>query len=320
MKKFALLAVAAVAVLASCSKEGSESTGGAKTIEFRSVVEKGRASVIGTTADLQSFFVLGDNGDDDLSFLSAAVYRDGASWSYAPKKVWPADNSDVKFFAYSPINDAVTSSMSMAAGVASFNYTVPADQSVLNTACDLLVASGTGNGTVNAATPVSFTFYHALSAVTFTAINKNEAATGLVYTISKIELTNLGVTSTYNFSTWAAPAAQATTYVAGVPASGVAVSPAGAAATGVKLLSANDVMMVLPQTALATSKVKITYGLMNGDQVVIPAGTTKEFALPATFAFAEGQRYNFKFTFDASNMIEFTVASVTAWTDTDQAI
>lgn len=329
MKKILLFAAVAAAALASCSKADNDQNVAAEgqAIEFRSVVDKTRASQVTTTDEFRSFFVQADiDGANTFAFLKSAAYKETAGWVYSPKKYWPTNTDKVSFFAYAPVKDAnMKIDLARAAGVVTFGYTVPHDQSVVNTAVDLLVAHKTA---LDKTTPtVSFDFTHALSAATFSSVNQNAATSELTYVINKIEITNLNTVGTYTYDP-AAWSAQGTpqTYVAGVAPSGAAVYPTGNPGTPAKLLSANDVMMVLPQTPVAASKVKITFSLKDGQGAYVFQNATREFSYPAAFEFVKGTCYNFTFTFqDASTdpnivPIVLDVNSIEGWVNSDATV
>ncbi|MDR2001461.1 MAG: fimbrillin family protein [Prevotella sp.] len=315
-KKNLLFVLAGLFLLVSCSNsEDDTAANQGKAIEFRSVVDKTKASL---SSDLQSFFVKGqqvNSGSTYAEFLSASVYKDGANWTYSPKKYWPVDGETVNFYAFAPYSSTIVlSNLTTGTDVSITDYTVPLDQSIQNTAVDFLVAKGNGSNQ-NGSTPISLTFKHALSAATFSAINKNETTSELVYTISKIEIIKVDEIGTYNYSTeaWEDNSDKTKTYIAGVPASGVAVQPVGASGAAVNLLSANDVLMVLPQAPDIFAKVKVTYSLKDGAGVDIYKDATKELGFPMSFEFEAGKRYNFVFSSDASNAITLS-ATVTPWT------
>ena len=241
MKKVFVFAALAAAVLATaCSKEGSNSqqaSAGVNAIGFRAVVDKSasRASLVTATANLTNFYVqAGITGNNDLAFMEAPVLTPdkGTTWTYSPIKYYPTTGT-LDFFAYAPIQDInMTSPMENSTGVATCGYTVPADQSVMNTSTDFLVASALAQA---APGPVALTFDHALSAATFSASNQYDPATNLIARISKIEITeldNVGVfTYPWSATSWTIPAVtSAVTYTAGVPESGVSVAPQGSAA------------------------------------------------------------------------------------------
>ncbi|MDR1503211.1 MAG: fimbrillin family protein [Prevotella sp.] len=325
-KKNLLFVLAGLFLLVSCSNsEDDTAANQGKAIEFRSVVDKTKASLVGNTDQLESFFVKGQEVSATTSvcteYLSASVYKNASDWTYSPQKYWPVNDDVVNFYAFAPYSDAIRTSLDVTADVADvkFSYTVPVNQSVQNTAVDLLVASKLDRkGSVTPTSPVALTFKHALSAVTFSAKNKNATTSELVYTISKIEIVNLDNTGDYTYSTeaWTENDTYDKTYIAGVPASGVAVQPVGDVGAAVRLLSANDVLIVLPQEVDVTTKVKITYSLKDGAGAYIYQDAERELVFPVTFdEFDAGKRYNFVFEFLASNAITFSVTAVTDWGD-----
>lgn len=342
MKKIIFLAVAAVFVMASCSK--NESQGVAKennAIEFRSVVEKTRASLVDGVDDFTSFFVQAYAADHTdltgvvaLDYMEASVYYNGAAWTYAPTKYYPTNGNEVSFFAYAPVKDVNMGTWTVADGVVSFEYEIVADQSESNTATDLLVSEILEQTAADG--DVVFQFNHALSAVTFSAENKNAATTGLVYTIESIELVNLANAGTFTYfdgtdaAAWTNNDTFDQTYVPGINESGIAVLP-GAASK--KLLSKNDYMMVMPQEPEWAeiennlpkagdedkSYVIITFSLRDGAGEYIYNSYDRHFTLTG-FEFEMGKCYNFTFEFDALDAIVLDVADITDWTNTDEPL
>jgi hypothetical protein len=350
MKKMLFFAAIAATVLATgCSKEEGAQTAvnEANAIVFRGIVNKStRATAVSGLSELTNFFVeAGQHANGtaiaDLDFLSASVYKDGTSWAYSPLKYYPSNGDEVDFYAYAPVKDVnMTTDLAIATGVAQFGYTVPYNQKVDNTAVDLLVASAVNKTAPAVAAPMAFTFNHALSGVTFSAANRNAtsgAGSELTYVISDIKITKLYNVGTFNYpfsaTSWApgtlAPRTDA--YVAGLPEAGVAlpaIGPLPAAAQN--LLSANDIMMVLPQTVtvgtfdtdgvtpLANETfVEVTYSLKDGAGVPVFTNIVRKLALPTGFKFEAGKLYNFSFDFGTSSTamsaISFTVTALTAW-------
>ena len=305
MKKLLILAAVAVAGLTACQKEGDNRTHeGGEVIEFRGVTEKTRASLVDGIADFNSFFVSANRSDDaaTFGFLNASVYKDGGVWKYAPAKYWPTDAGvTVNFFAYAPVKDPNMANFAPSGTTATFDYTVPADQSASNNAADLLVA----NVGPQATGPVAFVFDHALSAINFTAENLAANPKELVFTISKAEITGAPTVGTYTYGTgWSAQ---------GTPAlykSSVRNTAVGNGETQ-QLLSTNDYLMMLPHTVVpASQNVVITFSVKDGEGAYIYEDEELELDFPASFAFEAGKRYNFTFAFDATNLlnpISFTV-------------
>ncbi len=412
MKKsilFAALAAAVIATGCNTNEEAQPVVNEEGGINFRTIVDKGtRATTIEGTADLTSFFVAANKANEEgLGFLEAAVYKNSTEWTYAPKKYFPTDGAALNFFAYYPIKDlnmtTALASTGVGATATTFGYTVPADQKTARAAGDkmaqdLLVAATLNQGVVASNGDVELKFFHALSAVTFSAKN-SYPATGefseLDYTIENVQIANMANTGTFTYGTFADNAAVTAawtpvftgtalkTYVAGLPEAGVSLVSGGVVK---KLLTNNDVMMVLPQPhpALATATevadarneykaaytteyntvyaassavtpaekaaeattaaviaataaaaaeldgkgyVEITFNLKGGDgQYLFPAGSKLYLALPATFAFKAGTRYNFSLVFGADDNtgsklddITFDV-TVETWITQDQPL
>lgn len=340
MKKVLFFAAVAATVLATgCSKEnGTQPGGDANAIEFRGVVDKTRATTVGATAELTNFFVHAGThvigySIGNIDFMSASVYKDGTTWTYAPEKYYPSNGDVVNFYAYSPVKDVNMTKDVYATGNddVSFNYAVPADQSVDNTAVDLLVSKvsdKTADGT-----PVAFTFDHALSAATFSAANREDVASELTYVIHDISLTNLHNEGAfyYRADLWTNHGST-TTFIAGIPEAGVALQAIGATAPAQKLLSANDIMILMPQQYITLGTleadgitvdvdgvfVEVTYSLKDGAGVPIFANAVRRLTLPAGFEIRAGQLYNFEFEFGGTSgagttAIEFTVTEVNDW-------
>jgi hypothetical protein len=354
MKKMLFLAAMAATVLATgCSKEEGTQTAAkdANAITFRSVVDKTtRATAVSSATELTNFFVQAGqhaNGVSiaNLNFLSASVYKDGSSWVYSPLKYYPSNGDEVNFYAYAPVKDVnMTTDMAIATGVAKFGYTVPTNQKVDNTAVDLLVASAVNQTAPTVAAPVAFTFNHALSGVTFSAANRNlttGAGSELTYVISDISVTKLNNVGTFAYpfnvaSSWTLVGNPTSTYVAGLPEAGVALEAIGAGGTAQKLLSANDMMMVLPQTpALGTLQndgtvnadgtfVQVTYSLKDGAGIPVFTDEVRLLSFPTGFKFEAGKLYNFSFEFGTSgssmSAITFTVTTLTSWSDAAQVL
>lgn len=325
LNKISLIAAVAALMLTSCNNDlvlQSETSDNA--IEFRTVMDKTRASLVDSKDEITSFFVHAGLSNNDLSFMNVAAYRLGDDvWTYAPKKYWPTDNSGVNFYAYAPIKDVnMQSDLSISNGKVSFGYAVPYDQSKSNRAVDLLVALKE-NRTKDQGT-VPFEFNHALSSVIFSAKNDNPEESELVYTISRIAIRNLYNQATYTYNEgWDSYDnlcnedvngdgnidSYDNIYVAGIPESGVAVNPGG---SYVRLLSLNDYMMVLPQVSKGThpsinfgddSFVEVTFSLKDGEGDDIFVDKKVLFRL-YEFEFEKGYRYNFQFSITGSGYDE----------------
>jgi hypothetical protein len=158
----------------------------------------------------------------------------------------------------------------------------------------------------------------------------------LTYVINDIKITKMDNTGTFDYpftpTSWIPAADRDQTYVAGLPEAGVSLEAIGTSAAAQKLLSANDLMMVLPQTvtagtldpvtgAIVTDEtfVEVTYSLKDGAGVPIFTDEVRKLTLTNGFKFEAGKRYNFEFEFGGTSgagvdAISFTV-TLNPWTD-----
>lgn len=345
MRKLIFFAAIAAVAMTSCSKDdgntGAAASSSDNPISMRAVVDKTTRAAAMTTARFTSFHVKAAKNTATgrtlaPAYLDAAVFSldKGATWSYAPKAYYPADGTSLSFFAYAPIGDVnMTTAMAHpgTGNAVTFGYTVPIDQTSA-LAEDLLISSVLDN-TYSAGVDVAYTFNHALSAATFAAQNKNAVNSELVYVIKKIEITNLDNVGTFTYhattdaaGAWTNLAAKDQDYTAPLPESGVALEPVGTTAgLETALLTTNDFMILLPQlptwgvvaTPATGTFVEVTFSLRDGSGeylfedykrlLEIPAGTLK------TSGFEMGKRYDFTFSFDASNAVTMDVTTVSGW-------
>ena len=178
-----LLPLAAL-VFASCTSENYENAEDVKianypegAIWFSTGIDATRA--LTTTANFRQFNVTGLHSEAKYAFTNLAVSSEnGTVWSYNtgdtenPYKYWPADNTDVKFFAYSPASLEAKTTISDAYGkkITGFQQEV-----VVANQIDVLSATVTGNKSSNAYTGVTLDFKHALAQIEIKAKNSNTA-------------------------------------------------------------------------------------------------------------------------------------------------
>lgn len=178
-----LLPLAAL-VFASCTSENYENAEDVKianypegAIWFSTGIDATRA--LTTTANFRQFNVTGLHSEAKYAFTNLAVSSEnGTVWSYNtgdtenPYKYWPADNTDVKFFAYSPASLEAKTTISEAYGkkITGFQQEV-----VVANQVDVLSATVTGNKSSNAYTGVTLDFKHALAQIEIKAKNSNTA-------------------------------------------------------------------------------------------------------------------------------------------------
>ncbi len=325
MRKSLVMAAVAAMVLAGCSQDDGLNSGvdqgNGTPIEFRTVTNKTRATEMNGD-NIGDFRVsaIKDATKADFDFmLNTAVINTGGAWGYSPKKFFPSNPVDLSFYAYSPSGSVNVASMATTAGTdeAKIVYTVPLNAKKKAQDKDpedfLVAATQAQSGTIN------MKFQHALSIATFAAKNENTGATFIVDSIKLDNLANTGtltaVAATPTFA-WSGLGDQDKVYAASLPAAGVSVLPGK---TG-QLTSANEGLMILPQavnTSTATS-LNVYFNAVDGDfHYIFGDNHAKVIALPSTFKFEMGKKYNFVFTFDDLNDIKFTV-EVQNWNNVDQ--
>lgn len=314
MKKFLIIASVAAIAMTSCTKEAADNTQtAANAVEFRTVFEKTKAAPQ-TTANMLSFNVnasIGTATTYDFMKDVTVTKRDGA-WGFAPAKYWPSTiGTGVNFTAYSPADSPNVGAITVASGgVTSFTYTAPIAGSTTE---DFVVA----HKKVTAAGVVDLNFKHVLSMVSFRA--KNDSP-GVTYVIEKIELVNLAnsakltVTPTATASdlgyAWSVLGAQTSTFAASVPPAGFVLEPMATPAYKV-LTSDNEYLMMVPQTGIAGSVLRVTYHAYDGYGFTIQPTVAKDFVLTSKL-FAAGIHNQFSFTFNAGTAVSFS-ADVAIW-------
>lgn len=315
--KISWIAVIAALMLTGCNNDlVIQGDANENSIEFSAVMDKTRTSLV-TEDELTSFYLhAGESGSDDLSFMNVAAYLDGGVWTYAPKKYWPG--YDLDFYAYAPIMDVNMTKKPYAftGGGVGFEYEVPFDQSVSNTAVDLLVAYAENQSYYDGS--VELNFEHALSSVIFSAENQSK---NMIFNIHSIEITKLYNKGTYTYSSGWEPITTEgkIEYKAGIPESGVTIYPNVGFTF---LLSLNDYLMVLPQDIEPDVDVYVTYSyidLLEKNEIkrfeAQESNVEKSFPLNEFLTnngFEKGKRYNFKFELDVD---EATIASLSVAID-----
>lgn len=311
-------------------------------------------------AKLTSFFVHGEKGTYDfggdpqysyphnLGFMNAAAYYEAytgsedektgsGSWTYSPIRYWTV-NGAYNFFAYAPIKDVnmVRDLQMDSNGKASFVYLVPELQDAKSQVQDLLVAgisdyvayysSGSDlfsrNGEI-----VAFTFYHALSAVSFQAeVAQNSSVQDLTFVVNSISLPDLYTKGKYTFDkpisaedhpgSWSWEGyTRGATYKAPLPGSGSAVTYES---SNTNLLAENNLLMMMPQEVASDATVEIGFSVKTSDGLVLFDNKVVSLAYPDKFEFKQGTHYKLSFTFGTGGIadisaLKFDVYSVSDW-------
>ena len=329
MKKYLFLAVAATAMMASCSNDEVVEMAQGRAIAFDTFVNKQTRAELNTD-NLTEFKVWGYQDGVGYIFDEERVAKNitntdlSQAWKYEDTRYW-VKGANYFFEAIAPITNGhwiITKSNAAKSSQFRFDNT---STTGANGEVDLIYATATANPTdlANVA-PVSLTFKHLLSRVKFTFTNgmKSDDVTLRIYDITikgtwGAALINKSATSTV----WGSNDGSTVDLECSEITS---ISNASDASSGVKYMIPQE------ETAVAYAisfKVDL---LQNGIKTatythsVVP-GSTNPLTLPAV-KMQEGYSYNFTATITPENItgdadedlkpIEFT-ATVTNWTETE---
>lgn len=201
MKKLALLAAitASTIMITGCSSDSDGGVNGSDgSISLRGITQKLVATEI-TASNFNDFLIYGYTNtshtvsDSDVpSFmydvLVNRVYDNNEySWTYAPVKYWPTNNTNVHFYAFAPASSVGKFAPEAGtAGLPRIVYSVPED---VHNQEDLIWANAEGlNRDTNGESAVPMAFHHAMSEVIFMAESAYES---VVHNVTRIEFFGL---------------------------------------------------------------------------------------------------------------------------------
>ena len=216
MKKVFLMAVAAVAMLASCSND--ETTGKAvngNTIKFDGFVNK---SVKGAANDLNnttftSFQVWGlmSKGDQTgTPFVGTTVTKSGSKWTYNGNVYWE-NGYNYSFVAIAPAGFGTFKAPSTVGEHGSIDFENGDGTTDLIYDIDDTYATNAVSTTTTCPDPIDFTFNHLLSRVKFAF--KNGMDDGSTINVTDVTITNANTKATATLgetATWALAAGNST--------------------------------------------------------------------------------------------------------------
>jgi hypothetical protein len=301
MKKL-VFAIAAVAVMASCSNNEVINDGPDNAVRFTSVVGNSTRAV-GTTGliDLAALklsndgFAVSTNGLGSGGEMNNLVVKYSASaWNYTGDYFWPVSASqNVAFTAYAP---AGTSGVTLTgAGITVSGFvpvTTPANQ------IDLLYAAPANfNRSGSGASGVALTFNHLLTQVVF-AITTDIPA-GDSPTIVSIALTIPNGTGAYNGTTWTASANPQTYTVF----SSNALSSTAVTSTP---------LLMIPQTLPVGTNALVTFSVKG----VTTSNTVDLSTLSVVKSWTAGTKVTYSISFNNTDLkIKFTDPTISTWTN-----
>ncbi|BCS85846.1 hypothetical protein prwr041_17390 [Prevotella herbatica] len=201
------------------------------------------------------------------------VSTSGSIWKTGADYFWPDDGDKLSFFAYAPFgNNDVTVASASSTGTPSITYTANTD---VTKQPDLMVAKTLNQtrNTTSIAAGVDMSFYHALTAITF-SVGK-DMVPGV---FKSIAIKGVITTATYNLST------NAWNTINGTSTGDISITLNGTTGividgtADVALTSGTSTMMMIPQTfsSGSTAYIEAVFNNGNGDKTLTAslAGTT----------------------------------------------
>ena len=168
-KSMLLVAVAALAALASCSQDETTSTNPGKSMNFRTSINNSSRAVATTTATLDAFNVTAFmDGAAGNYFTDLLVTKKGDVWDYEGTYYWPGEgNPQFNFYAYAPATakdeepDSANGEVSINKDKQTITGFTPKNDAVDQE--DLIIAYTKKSSEDCSGGPVNLNFRHALS-------------------------------------------------------------------------------------------------------------------------------------------------------------
>ena len=189
-----LLIAGAALALASCSQDESTGINNGNAIDFRAAMET-RATET-TTANIAKFFVTAIDKNNANYFTDAEFAVNGTTFTSTPAYYWPADDSELSFFAYSPSATDLGATLSITKDAKTLTNYAPA--STIANQQDFITTTATGKKSVNEGAGVALTFAHRLAQIEIKAKNGN---TGYVYKVKGVRIGQPISKATFDFGT-----------------------------------------------------------------------------------------------------------------------
>ena len=205
MKNFLFLSIAAIAMLASCTKDEMVEVNPQNAIGFETFVNKSTRVTDVTTTNLKAFGVYGWRGTVQI-FNAQAVTANNGVCTYSPLQYW-VGGYNYTFEAIAPKSGDKGVTFNAANGASTITF-------VSNSETDLIYATGSKDltSTTNLTeTPgaVGLVFNHLLSRVKFSFVNGFPANSDVKLTVTDVKINDAGTTAicTPSTKTWAAATA-----------------------------------------------------------------------------------------------------------------
>lgn len=176
--------------MASCSKEETTEINAGRGIDFRA--NMGTRAAETTTANLKSFFVTAFNGVNTY-FDKVEFSKNGGFFTSSPEYYWPADGSNLSFFAYAPSASDLGGALSIKSSSKMLNNFRP--NSDISKQKDFIEGTATGNKQSSEKDGVSLTFKHALVQIGIQAKNGGD----FTYNVRGVKIGKVVGQGNYNF-------------------------------------------------------------------------------------------------------------------------
>lgn len=193
MKKIYMTIIAALAIV-SCVKDNTTEVNKGRAIDFRVATTR---AVETTTENLNNIWVTAVGETGNIHFSKVEFVKNGNYFTTTNEYYWPADGSDLSFYAYAPSETAITADgATLTLDGSAQEITDFSPKSAIKDQMDLIVAVTTGNKT-NADNGVELIFDHALSQIQINAFTNN---TGYNYLIKGVRIGKVVSTADFNFA------------------------------------------------------------------------------------------------------------------------
>lgn len=321
MKKILLAAVAALAMV-SCSQNEIDGIDNGKQdgraeIKF-SYTPITRATPITTTTDFTTFTVsaydaTSMNVSEASPVINGGVFKKTTAWESADNKkyYWPA-SGNVSFFGY---NAGKFIKPTEAAKAPTLEYSI--EKNIVDQK-DLVVAQQIEKQADATGGAVTLSFKHALSQVRLKL--KGDDYTNLTYTITKIEIYNIFSEGSFDYNTYATNITWDTTdkttstagngYTLDYTSSNKVID--NTTVNGeIELVTANDIMILLPQSG--TAKIAITYSIKNAEGAILHKDDTAT-VIDQEIAWKAGMKYEYVLSLTPDEL-KITASDPVAWVD-----
>lgn len=322
MKKILLAAVATLAMV-SCSQNEIDGIDNGKQ-NGKAEIKFGytpitRAVPIVASSDFDAFTVCAYDATDINVSTASAVINEGAfikensAWKSADNKTyyWPA-SGNVSFFGY---NAGTFTKPTEAAKAPTLEYSI--EKNIVDQK-DLVVAQQIEKQADASDGAVTLSFKHALSQVRLKL--KGDDYTNLTYTIKEIEIYNIFSEGSFDYSTYATSITWDTTSKTALTTgngytldytSSPKVINTNTTNGEIELATANDIMILLPQSG--TAKIAITYSIENAEGAILHKDNAPT-VIDQAIEWKAGMKYEYVLSL-APSELKITASDPIAWSE-----